>query len=231
MYRIAIVLVLMLLAVAVGCHLYAADEAKPAAAAAPTTITLCPPDLAGKMPLEQALAQRRSVRKYADAPVTLPQVSQLLWAAQGITEPTRGLRTAPSPMATYPLHIYVFAGNVSDLPAGVYKYIPQGHKLELVVEGDQRTNAGTQPQIRTAPVLFLFTADTAATSQRAGAQRARDWAMIEVGHSAQNILLEEVALGLIGVPMAGYDAAKIKPLLKLPDTEEPIYIVSAAKRG
>ena len=229
MCRIAIVLVLTLAVVGLGCHLYAADEARPAAA--PTTIALSPPDTAGKMPLEQALAQRRSVRKYADAPITLPQLSQLLWAAQGITDPASGHRTAPSAMATYPLRLYVFAGNVSDLPPGVYRYIPQGHKLELVVEGDQRTNAGSQPQIRSAPVLFLFTADTSATSQRAGAARARDWAMIEAGHAAQNILLEEVALSLVGVPMAGYDAAKIRPLLKLPDTEEPIYILSAAKRG
>jgi SagB-type dehydrogenase family enzyme len=223
MHRLAIVMVLLLAAVAVGCHSYAAD--------APRTIQLCPPDTTGKVPLEQTLATRRSVRKYADAPISLPQLSQLLWAAQGITDVATGHRTAPSAMGTYPLHVYVFAGKVSDLAPGVYKYIPQGHKLELVVEGNQNADAGTQPQVRTAPVLFLITADTSATAARMGAAGARDWAMLEAGAVTQNILLEEVALGLIGVPMAGYDAAKIKPMLKLPDTEAPIFIVSAAKRG
>jgi SagB-type dehydrogenase family enzyme len=134
-------------------------------------------------------------------------------------------------MGTYPLHIYVFAANVSDLAAGVYKYIPQGHKLELVAEGNQNVSAGTQPQVRTAPVLFLVTADTTATAARMGAPKARDWAMLEAGCVTENILLQEVSLGLIGVPMAGYDPVKIKPLLKLPDSEEPVFIISAARRG
>ncbi len=229
MKRVVLVLLPAFVAVVLSGPLCAAEDAAPTAPA--PTITLPPPDLVGTMTLEQALAQRRSVRQYADASVTLPQLSQLLWAAQGITEPSRRLRTAPSAMASYPLRLYVFAGNVSDLAAGVYLYLPQEHKLQLVVEGDQRANAGTQPQIRNAPVLFLFTADITAMSQRVDTARARDWAMIEAGHAAQNLLLEEVALGLVGVPMAGYDAVKIRTLLKLPDSEEPIYIVSAAKRG
>ena len=103
MKRVVLVLLPAFVAVVLSGPLCAAEDAAPTAPA--PTITLPPPDLVGTMTLEQALAQRRSVRQYADASVTLPQLSQLLWAAQGITEPSRGLRTAPSAMATEALCI------------------------------------------------------------------------------------------------------------------------------
>jgi SagB-type dehydrogenase family enzyme len=230
MGRLTMVLVPLLAVLVVGYGLHAwAQEVKPAEA--PTTIALPAPQVTTAVTVEQAIQQRRSVRRFAAAPVTLVQVSQLLWAAQGITDPASGHRTAPSAMATYPLRVYLFAGNVTDLPAGVYRYVPQGHKLELVVEADQRANAGGQPQMRTAPALLLFTADTTATAARAGQQMASSWAYIEAGHCAQNVLLEEIALGLVGVPMTGYDPAKVKDTLKLPDSEQPVYLIAAGQRG
>lgn len=212
-----------------GCQHSRAEEAK--AATGPTTIALPAPEFKSKVTLEDALAKRRSVRSYSTEPITLQQVSLLLWAAQGITEPTRGLRTAPSAAATYPLRVYLFAGNVKDLPAGVYRYVPKGHKLESVLDGDQRSNVGSQPQMVTAPVVIAYIADYTDTAARFGASKARAWADIEAGHSAQNVLLEEVALGLVGVPMGGFDAAKIKSTLKLTDNEEAIYVVSAGNKG
>ncbi|HEX2949512.1 MAG TPA: SagB/ThcOx family dehydrogenase, partial [Armatimonadota bacterium] len=172
---------------------------------------------------------RRSVRSYANEPLTLQQVSQLLWAAQGITEPTKGLRTAPSAMAMYPLRVYLIANNVRDLPAGVYRYIPQGHKIELVQAGDQHTNIGGQPQMQSAPVLIVYAADETQAIARAGEKRARQWTDIEVGHSAQNVLLEEIAQGLVGVGMGGFDEAKMRSVLQLPASQTLIYVVSAGK--
>ena len=87
--------------------------------------------------IEEALLERRSIRQYKDDPLTLAEVSQLLWAAQGITAHWRG-RTAPSAGATCPLEVYVVVGNVCDLSEGIYKYKPHGHKLEMVAEGDKR---------------------------------------------------------------------------------------------
>jgi len=205
-----------------------ADEVK--AETAQVTISLPAPALTGDVSVEEALQGRRSVRSYAAEPVTLRQVSQLLWAAQGITEPTQGLRTAPSAQRTYPLRVYLFAGNVTDLPDGVYLYVPLGHKLELVMSGDQRTSVGGQPQMTKAPAVFSYIADYSVTGEKYG-ERARVFAAIEAGHSAQNVLLEEVALGLVGVPMGGIDAAKMKALLKLADNQEPMYAVSVGKKA
>jgi SagB-type dehydrogenase family enzyme len=204
------------------------EEAAPVAA---PIITLPAPEFKSAVTLEQAIRDRRSVRQYAATPLTLAQVSQLLWAAQGITEPTRGLRTAPSAMATYPLRVYLVAANVTDLPAGIYRYLPQGHQLELVVVGDQRANVGGQNQMKTAPALLVYTADLTATAKRVGEKMARDWACLEAGHSAQNVLLEEVALGLIGVPMGGFNAATLRPALKLPESDELLYVLSAGTNG
>jgi len=206
----------------------AAEEAK--TATEQPAITLPAPDLEGKVTVEQALKQRRSVRSYADEPLTLQQVSQLLWAAQGITEPTRGLRTAPSAMASYPLRVYLVAGNVKDLPAGVYQYMPQGHKLELVETGDQRANVGGQPQVRNAPALIVYVIDYTVLGKKSG-DRAKKFAYLEVGHSAQNVLLQEVALGLVGVPIGGADEAKVRTIFKLTADQEPAYVITVGKKG
>jgi SagB-type dehydrogenase family enzyme len=222
----------VILVVGAGCVLHHAQAEGTAAAAGATAVTLPVPDLSHPMTVEKALQLRRSVRKYADAPITLAQASNLLWAAQGITEPTRGLRTAPSAMAIYPLHVYLVAGQVSDLPAGAYQYVPQGHKLTLVTAGDLRTQVGSQPQMTLAPALLIYTADlTNMTARTHDEKVSMQFACMEAGHSAQNVLLEEVALGLVGVPMAGFNAATLRAALKLPDSEQLLYAVSAAQRG
>jgi hypothetical protein len=84
--------------------------------------------------LEESLSRRRSVRSYTDEPLTLQEVSQILWAAQGITD-AAGLRTAPSAGGTYPLELYVVAGNVRGLEPGVYRYLPDGHRAVKTIDG------------------------------------------------------------------------------------------------
>jgi SagB-type dehydrogenase family enzyme len=211
-----------------GCHPTRSQDT--AAVAERTIVALPKPEMKSKVTVEEALARRRSVRSYKSEPLTLQQVSQLLWAAQGITEPTKGLRTAPSAMALYPLRLYLVAGDVKDLPAGVYRYIPQGHKLELVSSGDQRSALGRMPAMRAAPAHILYAADYSVIEKRIGTKNTT-WVDIEIGHSAQNVLLEEVALGLCGVGMGGIDKASIKSTLKLPDNEEPVYVVSAGAKA
>jgi hypothetical protein len=87
--------------------------------------------------IEATLLKRRSIRNYKNEPLSLSDVSQILWAAQGITN-KRGFRTAPSAGALYPLEVYIVAGNVNGLANGIYRYKPEGHKLILVREGDKR---------------------------------------------------------------------------------------------
>jgi len=91
-------------------------------------VRLPPPDTIGLVSVENALWHRRSVRTFADLPLTVKQVGQLLWAAQGLS---RGLvcRTAPSAGATYPMELYLVAGDVTGLKPGVYRYGSEGHFL------------------------------------------------------------------------------------------------------
>ena len=100
-------------------------------------IALPAPSREAGMQIERTLQSRRSVRDFAPEPLTLAQVSQLLWAAQGLTSP-EGFRTAPSAGALYPLEVYLVVGDVSDLAAGVYAYDPRQHALELVAADDRR---------------------------------------------------------------------------------------------
>ena len=113
--------------------------------AAEGDIKLPPPSLKSDVSIEQALSERRSLRTYKDVPVTIAEVSQLMWAAQGITDPERGYRTAPSGMAAFPLYVYSVAFNVTGIPQGAYRYDPAGHELILVTKGDLRNQFKRRP--------------------------------------------------------------------------------------
>ena len=101
-------------------------------------IKLPEPQYDSNTSVEQALFERRSIRVYEDEPLRLTEVSQLLWAAQGITDSRRGYRTAPSAGALYPLEVYVVIGDVEGGTKGVYKYRPHEHELVMVKAGDVR---------------------------------------------------------------------------------------------
>lgn len=173
-------------------------------ATAPETIAL--PDVArdGQVPVERALAGRRSVREFAADPIPLSAVSQLLWAAQGITDPT-GLRTAPSAGALYPLEVYLVAGAVSGLPAGVYHYEPRSHRLRRVLKGDARAGlaeaALDQEWLAEAPAVIVLAAVYERTERRYG-ERAARYVHMEAGHAAQNVYLQAESLGL-GTTLVG----------------------------
>ncbi|KPJ51984.1 nitroreductase, partial [candidate division TA06 bacterium DG_24] len=141
---------------------------------------------------------RRSIRSYSDAPLTLAEVSQLLWAAQGITN-DRGFRTAPSAGALYPLEVYVVAGKVEGLPAGIYKYRPREHELWRVDLGDKRRElsgaALGQEPVADGAIDIVFAAVYGRTAVKYG-ERATRYVHIEVGHAAQNVFLQAGALDL-----------------------------------
>ncbi len=153
----------------------------------------------GEISVEEALTRRRSVRAYKDLPLSLEQVSQLLWAAQGITEPSLNFRTAPSAGALYPLEVYLLSGNIIGLPAGLYRYIPEQHVLILVSEGDKRQElfqaSLRQSSIRNAPGVLIFTAVMERTTRRYG-ERGIRYVHMEAGHASQNVYLQAAVLGL-----------------------------------
>jgi SagB-type dehydrogenase family enzyme len=222
--RIVIVfaIVTMLCQKDIGLPLAQAQEQK----SETNTIDLPPPVLDGSISVEKALSERRSVRAYSDKSLSLGDISQILWAAQGITEPKRGLRTAPSAQASYLLKIYILTGKVGDLSMGLYQYQPQGHKLVKIADGDIKTNlynAAPQNPIKNAPAAIVITG----LSSKA---KNPSWIYLEAGHVAQNICLQAVSLNIGTVTMAGFKPEEVKKALKLPDNEQPVYIMPIGKK-
>ena len=189
-------------------------------------VKLPSPKLDGSVSVEKTLAERRSIRTYKDEPLSLAQVSQILWAAQGITEAKSGKRTAPSPRAYYLLELYLICGNVSGLPKGMYRYQPEGHGLLEITEGDVKTKlfeAAGQAPIKGAPAALVFTGDTERS-------RIPDMMNLEAGHAAQNVYLQAVSLELGTVVMAGFKPEEVAKALNIPSGEKVIYIMPFGKK-
>ncbi len=214
-----------------ACTAWRADKPKANPTAAPPTpisdfssqtINLPAPRLEGEFSLEEALAKRRSVRQFRPEPLNSEQLSQLLWATQGITDPA-GLRTAPSAGALYPLEIYVV------LPQGVYHYNPHQHQLSQKRAGDLRPDlhavALRQDAILQAPLTVVITAVYERTEAKYGKQRSPRYVHMEAGHAAQNLLLQAVALGLGSVPIGAFYDEGVKTALGLPADHQPLYLL------
>jgi SagB-type dehydrogenase family enzyme len=184
-------------------------------------VDLASPRLDGEVSLESALLHRRSVREFTAEPLSDEEVSQLLWAAQGLTSPQGG-RTAPSAGALYPLEVYVVTAE------GVYHYLPADHQVELHARGDRRASlqaAGlSQEAIGAAPAVFVIAAVFARTQAKYG-ERATRYVYLEAGHVAQNLLLQAVALDLGGVPIGAFTDAQVTLALDLPANHEPLYLI------
>jgi SagB-type dehydrogenase family enzyme len=235
-FLIATVLLVVLSATACagnGVHATGATRSSAPARAA-EVLALPAPRTESDTSLESALLSRRSVRSYQDEPLTLAETSQLLWAAQGITDPARGYRTAPSAGALYPLEVYVVAGNVEDLPPGVYRYNPAAHSLTPVKTGDQRDAlyeaALRQPAVRDAPAVLVIAAVTERTTGKYDERGIRYVAM-EAGHAAQNALLQAVALNLGAVVIGAFDDDGVQQAAGMLAAEQPLYLVPVGKPG
>jgi SagB-type dehydrogenase family enzyme len=183
---------------------------------------LPPPTLTGERSLEETLTQRRSVRTFQDTPLTLAELGQLLWAAQGITH-DRGFRTAPSAGALYPLELYVATAT------GVFHYRPQEHHLHVLSVQDARSGlyqaALRQEAVRQAPAVFIVAAVYDRTAQKYGATRSPRYVHLEAGHAAQNLLLQATALGLGAVPIGAFEDDAIQRALGLPADHAPLYLI------
>lgn len=178
----------------------------------------------GRMSLEEAISKRRSQRSFVQEDLDWAQISQLLWAAQGITARKAGFafRAAPSAGALYPMEIYLLNKD------GLFHYLPSGHKLEALVDSDLRgllaAAALGQNSISQAPVDIVICAVYRRITGKYG-QRGIRYAYIEAGHIAQNIHLEAVALGLGSVSIGAFNDEEVKTVLSLPPECEPVYII------
>ena len=201
-------------------------------AAEPKTVALPKADVTGKVTLERAITQRRSVREYAPGPLTLAEVSQLMWVAQGITGPD-GKRATPSARAVYPLQVWLVANDVTGLAAGIYRYEPKEHALALVTPGLQRDSVAAaargQASIEHAAAVVAVAGDSAlaATKFRGNADR---WLGMEAGFVVQDVYLEATALGLGTVMVGGFEEAAVRRALGLPPGWEALALMPVGRR-
>ncbi|WP_327053310.1 SagB/ThcOx family dehydrogenase [Halomicrococcus gelatinilyticus] len=200
------------------------------------TVALPSPDREGDLAVEAAIANRRSRREYADEPLSTAELGQLLWAAQGVTEPSTGHRAAPSAGATYPLELYavVGEGGVADLPAGVYHYRPKSHSVERTRRGDVqaelRDAAVDQEWVGAGAVDVVVTGVDRRTVQRYGARGRRRYVPMEAGHAAENLYLQAEALDLAMVTIGAFADDQVVSLLDAPERNRPLSINPIGKR-
>ena len=178
--------------------------------------------------LDAFLASRRSVRTYAEEPVESEAVSRLLWAAQGINDPARGFRTAPSAGALYPLEVYLIVGEVPGLAAGVYRYQPDGHQLKRMLSGDVRGKLAQaalgQDSVRRAPAVMVVSGFYERTTIQYG-ERGERYVHLEAGHAAQNLCLQVEALDLACVVIGAFRDEEVREALQLDEDETPLYLI------
>jgi len=196
------------------------------------TIKLHEPDYDSKTSVEKALLERRSVRGYKEESLTLVEVSQLLWAAQGITN-KRGFRTAPSAGALYPLEIYLVVGDVNDLPEGIYQYKPHKHELLKIADGDKISELCTaalgQGCIKQCAAAIVFSAVYERTTKKYG-ERGIRYVHMEIGHAAQNVHLQVVSLNLGTVVVGAFHDNEVKRIMDMTDKEQPLCIMPIGRR-
>jgi SagB-type dehydrogenase family enzyme len=190
-------------------------------------IQLPVPNLKGEVSVEEAILKRRSVREFKKDPLTTEEISQLLWAAQGITENGWGLRTAPSAGALYPLELYgVTAG-------GFFHYDPMDHSIQETALEDARTDlwaaALRQDFLLEAPLVVVIAAVFSRTKGKYG-ERGTRYVFTEAGHAAQNIHLQAVAMGLASVPCGAFHDDRVRSALHMPENHHPIYLIAVGKK-
>lgn len=172
--------------------------------------------------MEEAIYRRRSERSFLPNPLTNEQLSQLLWACQGITDPQWDFRAAPSAGSLYPLEIYVVNQK------GVYHYVPAENTLVQITPGDKRPGlaraALSQTSIEEAPVIFVVTAVFDRTRAKYGSRSPR-YVVLEAGHAAENLLLQATALNLGAVSVGSFWDDVVASTLKLPVECEPLYLI------
>jgi SagB-type dehydrogenase family enzyme len=195
------------------------------------TTALMQPRMSSDTSIEEALLNRRSVRSYVDGALTLEELSQLLWAAQGLTGP-QGLRTAPSAGGLYPLEVYVVVGGVESLSPGVYRYLPSTHSILRVLDGDRRAELARasldQSWVKDAAVDIIIAAIYERTTVKYGERGVR-YVHLEAGHAAQNLCLQATALRLGVVTVGAFDDEEVSVVASLPQNEKPLYVIPVGR--
>lgn len=187
--------------------------------------------------LDEIIVQRKSLRKYADKPLTLEELSYLLWSTQGIKSKNEKvtMRTVPSAGARHPFHTFLLINNVEGLKPGIYRYNALSHTLVTYNLEDniaEKTVAAClgQPFVATAAATFIWTVDIYRASYRYG-QRAYRYVHLDAGHVCQNLYLAAEAIDSGVCAIAAYDDDTLNDLLRLDgENEFAIYVGTVGKK-
>ncbi len=210
-------------------------------------IDLPAPSTDGSLSLESAIQQRRSVRTFTSASLSLSDISQILWAGQGITQEIEnapsgwpgeqwpgGLKSAPSAGALYPLELYLLNGSVEGLETGLYRYIPESHSLEKRLNSDLQSRLSQaalgQSPLRESATVLIITGIYERSRVKYG-ERAARYVHMETGAAAQNIYLQCEALGLGTVFIGAFRDKQVQQLLQLQDEEFPLALMPVGIPG
>lgn len=192
------------------------------------------PKFKGNISVEEAIKKRRTIRSFMKKALTLDQLSQLLWAAYGITEGFK--RASPSAGALYPIDVYVAVGKngVVGLKEGVYHYIPESHDISLICDGDIREELARaslfQMWMAIAPISFVITVEYHRITVKYG-ERGIRYAIMEAGHIAQNLFLQAEALGLGAGIVGAFHDEKIAKIIGTPKSHYPLLIMPIGYKG
>lgn len=171
-------------------------------------IALPSPDRSGGLPLMQALALRRSGREFASAPLSIQELSDLLWAADGINRPELHEHTAPSAMNAQEVDIFVA------LSHGLYRYDAERHALDLVAASDARRVTGLQDFVDDAPLDLVYVADHHRMTLVPAHSRSV-YAAACAGAISQNAYLYCASAGLVTVVRGLFDEPSLAAALGL----------------
>jgi SagB-type dehydrogenase family enzyme len=199
------------------------------------TIVLPAPATSEGPTLWAAIRARRSIRSYKREPMTLKEVSQLLWATQGTTEKIGGyrLRSAPSAGALYPIETYLVVNRVEGLEPGLYHYDPLDAVLQLLAEGERGAQAAAaaldQPMAEDAAVVFVWTAIIERGKWKYR-ERAYRYISLDAGHIGQNLYLAAAALGLGCCTVGAFYDEEVNRLVDVDGTDETaVYLACVGK--
>jgi len=181
-----------------------------------TPIKLNAPDKERGLTVMKALSTRASVREWNGKPLELKDLSDLLWAANGINRPDKNMRTAPSYRNVQDISLYIL------MKDGAYLYDPKKNQLTPIASGDFRSAAaGGQQSVEQAPAVIVLVSDLSKIQAKDKCEKIK-WAAVDTGIVVENICLLCAATGLVTVPRATMDIEKLRVILKLKDNEEPI---------
>jgi len=172
-------------------------------------IVLPDPQKSGGTPLMEALNNRQSIREFDTEDLSLQQLSDLLWAANGINRPDENKRTAPTAMNNQEIDIYV------SVKSGVYLYDAAFHSLKAIKEGDYRKDMGRQDFVATAPVVLVYVADFGKMSFALDKKTKTFYTAVDVGYISQNVYLFAASENLATVVLGWISKDHIAKILNL----------------